>query len=137
MPATDELRREAAALGLKMTSKAFAEAMDSKDALAHLRSEFSIPRRHGTRKQDEGSSAGGAANPTQTTRHDASENEAGGEELTYLCGNSLGLMPKESRRLVDQEFDVWAARSAILGVLLVMESLMCKSLSFQGSRWPL
>lgn len=31
-------------------------------------------------------------------------------ELTYLCGNSLGLMPRATRQAVDRELDAWAAR---------------------------
>lgn len=31
-----------------------------------------------------------------------------GAQLLYLCGHSLGLMPLEARRLVDQELDDWA-----------------------------
>ena len=29
---------------------------------------------------------------------------------TYLCGNSLGLMPKRSRKLVEEELQVWGTR---------------------------
>ena len=32
-----------------------------------------------------------------------------GGPLIYLCGNSLGLMPKAARALVDEEMDDWAA----------------------------
>ena len=32
-----------------------------------------------------------------------------GRPLIYLCGNSLGLMPKAARALVDEEMDDWAA----------------------------
>jgi kynureninase len=39
---------------------------------------------------------------------------ARGEPLVYLCGHSLGLMPLDARRLVDQELDDWA-RLAVLG----------------------
>jgi len=37
-----------------------------------------------------------------------------GQQQLYLCGHSLGLMPLEARRLVDQELDDWA-RLAVLG----------------------
>jgi kynureninase len=37
-----------------------------------------------------------------------------GAPLLYLCGHSLGLMPLDARRLVEQELDDWA-RFAVLG----------------------
>lgn len=37
-----------------------------------------------------------------------------GQQLLYLCGHSLGLMPVEARRLVQQELDDWA-RLGVLG----------------------
>jgi kynureninase len=30
------------------------------------------------------------------------------EPCVYLCGNSLGLLPKRTRRLVNEELDVWS-----------------------------
>lgn len=30
------------------------------------------------------------------------------EESIYLCGNSLGLMPKAAKKFADQQFDKWA-----------------------------
>ncbi|MFL6538548.1 MAG: kynureninase, partial [Chthoniobacterales bacterium] len=33
---------------------------------------------------------------------------ANGEPLIYFCGNSLGLMPKTARAIVEQELDDWA-----------------------------
>lgn len=36
--------------------------------------------------------------------------DAGGAPLLYLCGNSLGLMPREARTLVLGELDAWATR---------------------------
>jgi kynureninase len=34
-----------------------------------------------------------------------------GKPLIYLCGNSLGLMPKTARAAVEQELDAWATRA--------------------------
>ncbi|HZE14045.1 MAG TPA: hypothetical protein VE086_09820, partial [Chthoniobacterales bacterium] len=34
---------------------------------------------------------------------------ANGEPLIYFAGNSLGLMPKTARKIVEQELDDWAA----------------------------
>lgn len=32
------------------------------------------------------------------------------EECTYLCGNSLGLMPKRSRELINEELTTWGQK---------------------------
>lgn len=61
------------------TDEVFARHLDAIDPLAGLRERFHAPR----------------------TRD--------GGEAIYLCGNSLGLMPKAARRLVEQELDDWAA----------------------------
>ncbi|HEX5045553.1 MAG TPA: kynureninase [Gammaproteobacteria bacterium] len=62
-------------------SSAAARALDEADALAPWRARFELPRDHGRR---------GA--------------------LTYLCGHSLGLMPKAARRAVAVELERWAGR---------------------------
>lgn len=30
------------------------------------------------------------------------------DDAIYMCGNSLGLMPKGTKRLMDEQFDKWA-----------------------------
>lgn len=57
---------------------AFAIQMDQKDPLKNYRNEFLIP----------------------------TNNE--GEELVYLCGNSLGLQPKKTSNYLQQELNDWA-----------------------------
>ena len=56
-----------------------AQALDAADALSPLRDQFAIPK--GT----------------------------GGQDLVYLCGHSLGLMPLAARRFVNEELDDWGA----------------------------
>src|SRR6476646_2429548 len=56
----------------------FALQLDSEDPLRRFRDQFHVPRRR--------------------------ENVP----LIYFCGNSLGLMPKTARRLVDDELEDWA-----------------------------
>jgi kynureninase len=58
--------------------ESFARHLDSIDDLRHLRCEFAIPP------------------------------GPGGEESIYLCGNSLGLMPKRTRELMARELEDWA-----------------------------
>ena len=68
------------------TSPEFSARMDAADPLRSLRDEFEFPV------------------------------DADGRPLTYLCGNSLGLLPREARRLVQEEFDDWS-RLAVEGHL--------------------
>ncbi len=62
----------------------YARALDEADALRGFRDRFAMPA------------------------------DARGRQLLYLCGHSLGLMPLEARRLVDEELDDWA-RLGVLG----------------------
>jgi kynureninase len=62
----------------------YARARDEADALRTFRERFAIPT------------------------------DSNGTQLLYLCGHSLGLMPLEARKLVNQELDDWA-RLAVLG----------------------
>ncbi|KAI8826180.1 pyridoxal phosphate-dependent transferase [Fimicolochytrium jonesii] len=71
-------------------SAEFAAALDARDPLRHLRSQFHIPLRRDCVPEGQ----------TETEDPDA--------EAIYLCGNSLGLQPKHTRKLVDEELDVWA-----------------------------
>ena len=67
-------------------SREFAERMDAQDPLRAFRDEFERPT------------------------------GPGGEPLTYLCGNSLGLLPRAARALVNEELDDWS-RHAVEGHL--------------------
>ncbi|KAJ2761097.1 Kynureninase (L-kynurenine hydrolase), partial [Coemansia nantahalensis] len=70
----------------------FAQEMDSRDPLAHLRDEFAIP----------------------TVREVAGEDAVDGDAAcVYLCGNSLGLMPRRARAILDDEMDEWASRGVV------------------------
>ncbi|KAJ9108770.1 hypothetical protein QFC21_000090 [Naganishia friedmannii] len=60
--------------------------LDAQDPLAWAREEFEIPL-----QRDSGGDGDG--------------------EVVYLCGNSLGLLPKKARTLMMQEIDVWSKRA--------------------------
>ncbi|OBZ75336.1 Kynureninase [Grifola frondosa] len=78
-----------------MTTSASTHAQpsdDSDDALRGLRDEFAIP----TNRQ---------------MKATAVAPELADAPCTYLCGNSLGLMPKRARQLVNEELEVWATRA--------------------------
>ena len=56
----------------------FARQLDAEDSLRHFRERFHLPL------------------------------GADGKPVIYLAGNSLGLMPKAARQIVEQELDDWA-----------------------------
>lgn len=64
--------------------RARAQALDAEDPLAHFRQRFVIPK------------------------HRAPDGGDGGEQV-YLCGNSLGLMPKDVRQILDDELSAWGS----------------------------
>lgn len=57
---------------------AFAKQLDTNDPLGHYREKFHIPK------------------------------DENGNDLIYLCGNSLGLQPKQTQSFIQQELDDWA-----------------------------
>ena len=59
-------------------TKEFALSLDEDDTLKHYRNEFHIPLKKN------------------------------GEEHVYLCGNSLGLQPKRTKKFINQELEDWA-----------------------------
>ncbi|AEH01300.1 kynureninase [Lacinutrix sp. 5H-3-7-4] len=56
----------------------FAQQLDKEDQLAHYRNQFHIPK------------------------------DKNGDDLIYLCGNSLGLQPKVTKDYINQELEDWA-----------------------------
>src|SRR4051812_28721442 len=59
------------------TSATFAAEMDTKDFLGKFREKFYLPK------------------------------QAGGEDVLYFTGNSLGLQPKMARSFIEQELKDW------------------------------
>jgi kynureninase len=82
MAALQALEDEARALDLSFRDRSFFEALDAEDEFAHLRARFHIPK----------AKAG-----------------SGRDDAIYLCGNSLGAMPRKARTYVNAELDKWAA----------------------------
>ncbi|KAJ3303245.1 hypothetical protein HDV03_004072 [Kappamyces sp. JEL0829] len=84
--------QQAQALQADPLSREFARKLDEKSV--HFRDDFVIPT------------------VREVVEHEPIVLESE-EELAascvYLCGNSLGLQPKETRRLLNEELDVWAA----------------------------
>jgi kynureninase len=73
----------------------FARQQDKQDELHRLREEFFIPTKADLKRKRLGSSA---------------ETNAGDEESSiYLCGNSLGLQPKRTRRYIESYLSTWSS----------------------------
>lgn len=91
MAVAESLQTFAKALGADVASEAFAAGMDAQDELAHLRQKFWIPKVKNLPDCD----------------------QACEDDCVYLCGNSLGLQPRETQVLVNEELDKWGRRGVI------------------------
>eukprot|EP00397_Hematodinium_sp_SG-2012_P018310 GEMP01018754.1.p1 GENE.GEMP01018754.1~~GEMP01018754.1.p1 ORF type:complete len:478 (+),score=84.80 GEMP01018754.1:418-1851(+) len=82
-----------------------ADELDAMDPIRHLRNEYVMP----------------TMESLATVEEDDAIKEAllkgGSKECIYLCGNSLGLMPKVARELITAELDVWGKVGALGHVL--------------------
>ncbi|VDN03204.1 unnamed protein product [Thelazia callipaeda] len=74
---------------LDLTSLDLAEALDDADPLKFLRHEFAFPKMKTLPQID-------------LLLVNAND------DAIYMCGNSLGLMPKGTKRLMDEQFEKWA-----------------------------
>jgi kynureninase len=111
MTVVSAIERLASEYKLPLDSRELAKRLDLNDPLKELRSQFHIPtigqvsqlKAHDpTKSIDQESSA---ALPMDAT---ASDIDVTGDECVYLCGNSLGLQPKGTRKLLNEELDVWS-----------------------------
>lgn len=66
-----------------------ARRLDAEDPLRDVRAQFHIPLR------------------SQVCRDLSDAEAAKKEECIYLCGNSLGLQPRHTAALIQQELQVW------------------------------
>jgi len=66
--------------GLELTERTAAQELDARDELKRYRDSFYMP-------------------PSVSDDH---------EETIYMCGNSLGLLPKNGKRYIQEELDKWA-----------------------------
>ena len=101
-----ELAQEAGISDL--TSRELAVALDAMTdlSLPHLRQEFELPLRS--------SLTPAAGKRDASTMTDTAEVEEEEERVIYMCGNSLGLQPKRTRALVNEELDIWS-RQGVTG----------------------
>ena len=86
LTAHEELTAILSALKIQPLSQEAAAALDASDSLSHMREEFNIPL------------------VPKTSHGNCDANE----KCIYMCGNSLGLQPKNTAELMKQELDTWA-----------------------------
>ncbi|XP_007568731.1 kynureninase isoform X1 [Poecilia formosa] len=86
---TAAVKRVSSLLGCSPTSEKVADYFDEHDKLRHLRENFLVPKI-------------ADLPPTDRSLVD------GSQECIYLCGNSLGLQPKNARKYLEEELDNWA-----------------------------
>lgn len=85
----ERLKEVAERLGKPWNSFEVCEELDKQDELSLYRERFFIPKK----------SLGNSSSTASAT-----------EDCIYLCGNSLGLQPKHTQELVQEELDAWATR---------------------------
>eukprot|EP00056_Hartaetosiga_gracilis_P013591 m.226675 g.226675 ORF g.226675 m.226675 type:complete len:453 (+) comp13866_c0_seq6:1840-3198(+) len=83
------IEEQAKESGLALNTIEFAKHMDENDPIKHLRDEYLVPKNGDLKCVDQ-------------SLVDAEES------CIYFCGNSLGLQPKRTRQIINEELDVWA-----------------------------
>ncbi|KDN44717.1 kynureninase [Tilletiaria anomala UBC 951] len=93
--------------GLASTlDRKLAKLLDEQDSLAVLRQEYHLPT-----MQDIGVAATSASSSQQ--RETSPVPTSLDQSALYLCGNSLGPLPKRSKQLLYEEIDVWGSRGVL------------------------
>ncbi|KAI1971793.1 Kynureninase (L-kynurenine hydrolase) [Ophidiomyces ophidiicola] len=85
-------------------TREYAQSLDAQDALRTFRDEFIIPSKADLKRET-------LAIP---------EGESPSEDCIYLCGNSLGIQPKNTRTYVDRLLQTWATKG-VLGHFVRLE----------------
>ena len=74
----------------------YAATLDRQDLLRHLRDEFLRPSKADLQRQ--------------SLKRYPDESE---EDAIYLCGNSLGLQPRRTRKRIEQFLNAWATKNVL------------------------
>lgn len=104
------------ATGVALDSPDFAARLDALSPVGATRELYELPTRRniGTVGDDLGQfTCSAAAGGSRALPADAASLPSDGP-CVYMAGNSLGLLPKKARTLINQEMDVWGSRSASL-----------------------
>ncbi|KAK7468216.1 hypothetical protein BaRGS_00036539, partial [Batillaria attramentaria] len=89
----EKLLALASRLGVEVEDLKFAQYMDQQDPIRHLRDEFFYPK----------------MKDLVTTDLSIVDGE---EDCVYFCGNSLGLCPRGTKKIMDGQIDKWAKLGA-------------------------
>ncbi|KAJ5176093.1 uncharacterized protein N7482_001970 [Penicillium canariense] len=81
---------------IRAYTREYAEALDAQDPLHPFRDEFIIPSKQDLKRQ--------------TLSGDEGHDEASDPRCIYLCGNSLGVQPRSTRRYIEQYLRTWATK---------------------------
>ncbi|OQD75411.1 hypothetical protein PENDEC_c007G04740 [Penicillium decumbens] len=81
---------------IRAHTREYAEALDAQDPLHQFRDEFIIPSKNDLKRKVLAEGNG----------HD----EASDSTCIYLCGNSLGVQPRSTRRYIEQYLRTWATK---------------------------
>ncbi|EAS33333.2 kynureninase [Coccidioides immitis RS] len=82
----------------------YAESLDAQDPLREFRNQFIIPSKADLKRKSLA----------------VAEGESPSSDCIYLCGNSLGLQPKNARMYIDRFLQTWATK-AVLGHFTKLE----------------
>lgn len=94
--ADKRLARRFASSGAKsLIDETFAQYLDEADQLSRFRNEFSLPTKE-------------ALWPELYAKYHGDVTLEDQQPAVYLAGNSLGLMPKTTPALLQQELEVWS-----------------------------
>ncbi|TNY24346.1 kynureninase [Rhodotorula diobovata] len=105
-PLKTRLARQLAASGaVSLSDPKLALYLDANDPLQHLRSRFSFPKRRTVWPEE---------HRAEMERRGEADRDEDAAECVYLAGNSLGLMPRDTPALLQEELAVWSA-SGVLG----------------------
>ncbi|KAJ5896338.1 uncharacterized protein N7473_005737 [Penicillium subrubescens] len=81
---------------IRAYTREYAEALDAQDPLHQFRDEFIIPSKQDLKRK--------------ILAADQSYDEASDARSIYLCGNSLGVQPRSTRRYIEQYLRTWATK---------------------------
>ncbi|RHZ70663.1 Kynureninase 1 [Aspergillus turcosus] len=84
---------------IRAFSKEYAESLDAQDPLHRFRDEFIIPSKKDLKRK--------TLFPNNETE------ETPDEKCIYLCGNSLGLQPRSTRKYIEYYLQTWATKGVM------------------------